>query len=81
MRRFCPAGSGSGAADSSATVYGCRIAQQRFGRPALHDPSQVHHCHPMRDLSHDREVVGDEQVGEASASLEVHQQVETGPAP
>jgi len=47
---------------------------------ALHDLAEVHHRHVIRDVLDDREIVGDEEVGEPPALLQVGEQV-SGPAP
>ena len=45
-------------------------------RALLDDPAEIHHGDPVRDVLHDREVVGDEQVGEPKLALQVLQQVD-----
>ncbi len=42
----------------------------------LDDATQVHHGDPVGDVAHDREIVGDEQVGQAELPLELLQQVD-----
>ena len=42
----------------------------------LDDPAQVHHRDPVADVADDREVVGDEQVGQAEPVLEPLEQVD-----
>ena len=44
--------------------------------PLLHDLPLVHHRHPVADLIDHRQVMGDEQVGQAELGLQVHQQLE-----
>ena len=62
------AGSGSGTAESSACVYGWRGLRVELGRGrGLDDLAEVHDRDPVGDVAHDREVVADEQVGEAAA--------------
>ncbi len=70
-------GSGSGIADSSACVYGCRgSANSASCRRDLDDAAEVHHRDARRDVLDDREVVRDEEVREAEAALQVLQQVD-----
>ena len=45
-------------------------------RPDLDDPPEVHHRHPVRDMPHNRQVVGDEEVGEALLLLQILQQID-----
>ena len=42
-----------------------RLADHLLGRPDLHDLAEVHHRDPVRDDPRERQVVGDEQVGQA----------------
>ena len=42
----------------------------------LHDPPQVHHGHPVGDVAHHRQVVGDEDVRQPEVLLQVLQQVD-----
>src|SRR6266545_2597231 len=46
------------------------------GRGHLDELAEVHHRDPVADVPHDRQVVGDEQVGEVEFPLEVDQQVD-----
>ena len=48
-------------------------------RTDLHDLAEVHHRDPVADVLDDRQVVGDEQVGEPEPLAEVRQQVEDLP--
>ena len=41
----------------------------------FHDTSQVHDSHPVGNMSHDRQVVGDEDVGDTEPLLQVTQEV------
>ena len=60
------AGSGTGIADSSACVYGWRgCGEQRALVGVLDDLPEVHHGDARRDVLDHREVVRDEDVGEA----------------
>ena len=42
----------------------------------LDDAAEVHHRDPVADMADDREVVGDEQVGQAETILEADEEVE-----
>ena len=69
-------GSASGTADSSACVYGCDGRSYSSSDSAdLDDLAEVHHRHPLADVAHHGEVVGDEEVAEAEPLLQVLQQV------
>src|SRR5690242_14683187 len=57
-------------------VWMARVPQQCFRRSGFYDTPQVHHRDSMGHLTHDREVVGDEQVGKAAVALQIDQQVE-----
>jgi hypothetical protein len=71
-----------------ATADSRRRGQQRLGvrmlgsaedlgaRSRLDDPTQVHDRDPISDLADHREIVGDEQVGDADPVLQIAQQVE-----
>ncbi len=52
-----------------------RRGEQRVLVRVLHDPPEVHHRHAGGDVLDHREVVGDEDVGEAEPLLQVLQQV------
>ena len=70
-------GSGTGIADSSASVYGCLGSSYTLlGRTLLDDPAEVHDRDAVAHVAHEREVVGDEEVGEAELVLEVAEQVD-----
>ena len=62
---------------SSARVYGWRGAANSaaFGARSI-DAAEVHHQHLVGDQLDDREVVRDEDVGDAGLVLQVHQQVQ-----
>ncbi len=45
-------------------------------RGAFHDAAEIHDQHPVGEIAHDREIVGDEQVGQAKVALEIDQQVQ-----
>ena len=53
-----------------------RIVEQGVDRPLLDDLAQVHHGHTIGSVVDDRQVVGNEQVGQAVLLLEVLQQVD-----
>ncbi len=75
VRSLC--GSGSGIAEISACVYGCAalVNSSSTGR-GLHDPAEVHDRDPVGDVPDHRQVVRDEQVGQAELLLQVLQQVD-----
>jgi hypothetical protein len=53
-----------------------RPREQGIARRQLDDPAQVHHGDPVADVADDREVVGDEQIRDPEAALQVDQQVQ-----
>ena len=53
-----------------------RAREQRRLAGRLHHLAQVHHRHPVGDVSHDSQVMRDEQIGEAELPLERAQQVD-----
>ena len=53
-----------------------RRGEQRVGRRGLDDAAEIHHGDAVGDVLHHREIVGDEDVGEAEPLLQVAQQVE-----
>ena len=53
-----------------------RPGEQLVGRRDLDDPAEVHHGDPVGDVADDREVVGDEDVGEVELLLQVDEQVQ-----
>ncbi len=53
-----------------------RRAVELLRRPELDDLAQVHDRHPVADVLHDRQVVGDEQVGQPESGAQVGQEVE-----
>ena len=58
-----------------------RVGMERAGvqvvrRGQLDDPAEVHHRDPVADVADDRQVVGDEQVGQRELVLEALQQVD-----
>ena len=70
-------GSGTGTADISARVYGCSgCVVQVLGGRLLDQRAEVHHADPVGDVPDHREVVGDDQVGQAELVLQVLQQVD-----
>ena len=52
------------------------MRHQLFGVGQLHDVALVDDGDAVGDVPHDREVVGDEEVGDAALFLQVAQQVE-----
>ena len=53
-----------------------RLAVERVARGELHDPAEVHHRDPVRDVADHAEIVRDEEVGEPEPLLEVFEQVD-----
>ena len=53
-----------------------RLREQPLRRGALHDLAQVHHRDVVAHMAHHRQVVGDEQVGEAQLLLELVEEVQ-----
>ena len=51
-------------------------AEQVVGAGDLHDAAEIHHRDAVRDVTHDREIVRDEEVGEAELGLQVLEQVD-----
>ncbi len=51
-------------------------AEELLDRPFLDDASEVHDGHSVAERAHEIEVVGDEQVGDAQAVLQVAQEVD-----
>ena len=74
-------GSGVGDTETSAAVYGWwALADDLVGRADLDDPAQVHHRDPVGDHPGERQVVGDEQVGQPALLAQVeHQSQQLGP--
>ena len=65
-RLRCAAGSATGTAESSASVYGCCGAAKSASVVAeLHDLAEIHHRHPVADMLDDAQIVRDEEVGQA----------------
>ena len=50
--------------------------ENRLGWPGFDDPTEVHHRHPVGDVPHHRQVVGDEDVGDLQLLLQLVEQVE-----
>ena len=68
---------GSGTADSSSWVYGCRGPRQHLlGRPGLDDLAGVHDDEPVGDVPRAGDVVGDVQERHALVVAQVGHQVE-----
>ena len=53
-----------------------RPLEHLLDRPGLDDPAPGHHAHPVRDLAHDGQIVGDQQQRHPEALLEVLQQLQ-----
>ena len=53
-----------------------RLREERARVGELDDLAEIHHRDAVADVLDHREVVGDEQVGEAEFLLQVHQQVD-----
>ena len=53
-----------------------RRGEQRVARRELDDAAEIHHGDAMADVLHDREIVRDEEVGDAEFSLQVDHQVD-----
>ena len=53
-----------------------RIGEQLVGRGLLDDPAEIHDRDAARDVPHDREIVGNEEIGEAELALEMFEQVD-----
>ena len=53
-----------------------RVLVELVGGRKLDDLAQIHHRDAVADVAHDREVVGDEQVGQPEVRLEVFEQVD-----
>ena len=53
---------------------GSRLSSRELGH--LDDPAEVHHRDPVADVADDRQVVGDEQVGQPELALEPLEQVD-----
>ncbi len=70
-------GSGSGIADSRATLYGWRgSSEELIRRGDLDQLAEIHHADAIAHVLDDGQVVGDEQVGEVEFASKVEQQVE-----
>jgi hypothetical protein len=42
----------------------------------LHQPSQIHYCHTVADMAHHREVMRDEEIGDAKLFLDIIEKVD-----
>ena len=72
LRRRSTLGSGIGIAESSACVYGCSgFCVELVAVGELDDLADVHHRDAGRDVPHDREVVGDEEIGQPELLLQI----------
>ena len=52
-----------------------RRVEQRVALGQLHQPAEIHHRDPVRDVPHHRQIVRDEQIRDAEPLLQVLQQV------
>ena len=77
LRRRCSTGSGTGIADSSASVYGC-VGRRYTSSAAPFSTMRPRYITAIRSLMWRTtdEVVGDEQVREPELLLQVGQQVD-----
>ena len=53
-----------------------RRVEDRLGRAEFDDAAEIHHAQPVRHVPHHRQVVADEQIGQAEPCLQVAHQVE-----
>ncbi|CUJ82633.1 Uncharacterised protein [Achromobacter sp. 2789STDY5608615] len=53
-----------------------RRIEQLVRRRLLHDPAQVHHCHPVRHVAHHRQIVADEHIRQPELLLQIAHQVQ-----
>ena len=52
------------------------VIVQGAGGSDLHDLPEVHHGHPVADVFHDRQVMGNEEHGQVELVLEIAQEVD-----
>ena len=66
-----------GTAESNASVYGWRgLEKMSVVSSDLDHPADIHDRHSVRDVTDDREIVGNEQEGQAVLLLQVLQEVD-----
>ena len=53
-----------------------RWLENLIGRARLDDFASIHRLDPVGDVAHDREIVGDEDIGDAERLLKLHEQVQ-----
>jgi hypothetical protein len=53
-----------------------RPGEQRLGLADLDQPAEIHHADPRRHEAHDRQIVGDQEIGQPEPILQVAHQVE-----
>ena len=53
-----------------------RVVEQRGRRPLLHQPAEIHHADPIAEVTHDGQVVGDEEVRQAVPVAQLDEEVE-----
>ena len=69
VRSRCARGRGTGIADEQRLRVGvARVREQLIGRRGLDDAAEIHHGDAVGDVLHHREIVRDEDVGEARAA-------------
>ena len=77
MRARGASGSVAGTADSNARVYGMlRVLEDLRGASHFDDPAQIHYGDAARNVTHQPQVVRNEQVGQLQLLLQIHQQVD-----
>ena len=69
-------GRAPGARTAGRACRGAGVGEQLLGGRGLDDPAEVHHRDPVADVADHREVVGDEEVGQAELVLQVDEQVD-----
>jgi len=53
-----------------------RVVEQPVAIRQLDDAAEIHHGYTLPEMPHHREIVGDEQVGEAEALAQILKQVD-----
>jgi hypothetical protein len=62
--------------EQHAGVRVARPREQRLGLADLDEPAEIHHPDAARHETHHREIVGDEEIGEAEPVLQITHQIE-----
>ena len=52
------------------------MADHLFGRTVLHDFAEIEHIDPLGNLSHDREIMRDEKVGQPELRLQALEEID-----